>query len=90
MTDIQAAYVEHLADGETEPELLYRPDLEQVAGDLTMTPDGVHSSTYGTLEFQTPILELDIEIVTKRESELYGAGEMVISVGGALRADRAE
>ncbi len=42
-----------------------------VAGDLTMTPAGVHSSVYGNLQFQTPILELDIDVVTKRESELY-------------------
>ena len=40
-------------------------------GTLRLTPDGVHSERYGTLDFLTPIAELPLERVTQREADLY-------------------
>ena len=46
---------------------LHVPD----AGDFMIEPSGVRSTTYGTLEFLTPIAELKIEKVTPSEAEMY-------------------
>lgn len=43
------------------------PDL----GPLRLGPEGLHSLRYGTLAFQTPIVELALDLVTEREAELY-------------------
>jgi hypothetical protein len=42
-------------------------------GALALSPEGVHSSAYGTLTFQTPIAELDFAKVSEREAQLYRA-----------------
>lgn len=67
----QAAHLEELATGTAKPQKLstnlYVPDL----GTLELTNEGVTSSTYGTLAFQTPISELDLTKVTKDEKEAY-------------------
>ncbi len=42
------------------------------AGALTLSPTGVMSSTYGTLAFLTPVVELDVSKVSKAEAEAYG------------------
>jgi hypothetical protein len=41
------------------------------AGRLSLTSAGVRSDVYGTLDFQTPIAELDIRTATASEVELY-------------------
>lgn len=67
----QAAHLDELVAGTAKPQRLttdlHVPDL----GTLDLTPDGVTSSTYGSLEFQTPIAELDLTKVTKDEAEAY-------------------
>src|SRR5205807_2126879 len=41
------------------------------AGELSLGADGVRSSIYGTLEFMTPIIEMDMERATRGEAESY-------------------
>ena len=57
--------------GTVEPHDIHT--ILQVAdlGTLRATKEGVTSSTYGTLEFQTPIAELDFTKVTKTEAATY-------------------
>jgi hypothetical protein len=38
---------------------------------LALTPGGVRSSVYGSLAFQTPIAEIEMDHVTEQEAELY-------------------
>lgn len=40
-------------------------------GSMQITPQGVYSPTYGTLDFQTPIAEMDLEWASEKEVELY-------------------
>jgi hypothetical protein len=72
LSEIQAANLKSLAD-ETNPspEGLTPPAGAIDLGELHWVPDGVASSTYGTLEFQTPILELDLDEVTQDEAQAY-------------------
>ncbi|MFQ5655800.1 MAG: hypothetical protein ACE5GW_13855, partial [Planctomycetota bacterium] len=78
LSELQARWMEDLAargieraGGALSGELLQvdfpHPELEK----LTVTPEGVMSSSYGTLEFLTPILELSIEKVTPSEAAAY-------------------
>ena len=71
MSHYQAEFMKELLAGTVEPHdihtILHVPDL----GTLRVTKEGVASSTYGTLDFQTPIAELDITKVTKTEAETY-------------------
>jgi hypothetical protein len=71
MSHYQAQFMNDLVKGTVEPHgirtVLQVADL----GTLRITKSGVTSSTYGTLEFQTPIAELDFTKVTKTESDMY-------------------
>lgn len=71
LSNYQAEYLDDLVRGTVEPHNIQT--LYQVAdlGTLRVTREGVRSSTYGTLDFQTPIAELDFTRVTKAESEAY-------------------
>ncbi len=40
-------------------------------GATTLSPRGIHSERYGTLEFQTPIAELDLQYASLAEVSLY-------------------
>lgn len=40
-------------------------------GELKISADGVLSTKYGTLDFQTPIAELDLDSATQEEIDLY-------------------
>ena len=47
-------------------------ELNQIdAGNLRLTSSGIQSDIYGSLEFQTPISEMDVEEVSKAEAEGY-------------------
>ncbi|NOT31293.1 MAG: hypothetical protein HOP15_12680, partial [Planctomycetes bacterium] len=67
-------HAEHLAEllaGVAAPrELGTDPEFPGL-GALRLTPEGVHSAAYGTLDFLTPIAELPLAQVTPREAELY-------------------
>jgi hypothetical protein len=71
LSNYQAEYLDDLVQGKVEPHNIHT--LYQLAdlGTLRVTPEGVTSSTYGTLDFQTPIAELDFTRVTKTESDAY-------------------
>ncbi len=45
------------------------PDL----GELDISRSGAFSSVYGTLAFQTPIVEIPLDEVTRQEAQAYGA-----------------
>jgi hypothetical protein len=46
-------------------------DYVDVAGRITVDQQGVRSEIYGTLDFMTPIVELDLDQVTESESKNY-------------------
>ncbi|MHC4947232.1 MAG: hypothetical protein ACYTG1_03085 [Planctomycetota bacterium] len=71
MTEIQARSLDRLVAGGISTGPVYLEDPMPDFGELSLTPRGVVSSTYGTLAFQTPILELDLERVTQEEADLY-------------------
>ena len=71
MAEIQARYAGDLATGKVTAAPIHPDaDLPDVA-DLRITPDGVVSSLYGSLEFMTPIVELDLTKATQTEADAY-------------------
>src|SRR5437763_4754685 len=72
MAEIQARHLPEIVAGKVQP--LAVETLEKGmygAGDLSRDANGVRSSIYGTLEFMTPIIEMDLEKVTRGEAESY-------------------
>ncbi len=71
MAHYQARSMKDLVNGTVEPgevnTVLRVPDL----GALWRTKQGISSSTYGMLDFQTPIAELEFTKVTKAEADTY-------------------
>lgn len=72
LSDLQARELERLARHDVKPGVLASALHVPDAGDFILEPSGVRSTTYGTLEFLTPIAELKIEKVTPSEAEMYG------------------
>ncbi|UCD75442.1 MAG: hypothetical protein JSV91_00700 [Phycisphaerales bacterium] len=72
MTAIQAAYLDKLAAGSVQAGVIHTEYPLPEDDELSLSSAGVASSVYGTLDFQTPILELNLDRVTKREKEVYG------------------
>lgn len=71
MAEIQAEHLDRLARGDVEPGPIYTDLPTAFEGDLRLTPDGVVSSNLGTLDFMTPIAEMELSRVTKDEAEAY-------------------
>ncbi len=71
MAEMQSDHLDRLVHREIATGPLHSAFALPDAGEFTLGPDGVQSSVYGTLEFLTPILELDVAKVTKSEAELY-------------------
>jgi hypothetical protein len=71
LAELQAAHLDELARGKSASAILQSdysvPDL----GELRLTPAGVASSTYGTLNFMTPILEIAPATVARDEARAY-------------------
>jgi hypothetical protein len=69
LADLQAKWLDQLADKNvaTTPIDNDSKDL----GTLSLTPTGVNSSVYGSLEMMTPISELSIDTVTASEAAAY-------------------
>jgi hypothetical protein len=71
LSHYQAEFMNQLVNGTVEPHdirtILQVADL----GTLRVTKTGMTSSTYGTLDFQTPIAELDFTKVTKSEAATF-------------------
>jgi hypothetical protein len=71
MDDLQADFFESLASGHVEAGPIHADNIAIDLGNLRLTASGVRSSTLGTLEFQTPIIELPWDKVTKAEADGY-------------------
>ena len=71
MADLTCDNVQAIVVGKMQPQPLHT-DLALVdAGQLKLMNWGISSSTQGSLEFMTPIVELPIEKVTKSEADTY-------------------
>jgi hypothetical protein len=71
MAEIEASQLDELVNKQVQPGPVYTDLPLADAGQLTMTPAGVVSSTAGSLEFLTPISEMPLEEVTKAEADAY-------------------
>jgi len=72
MSEIQAAKMDALVKTQVQPGPVYTDLPLADAGQLTLTPAGVVSSTAGSMGFLTPIGEMPLEEVTKAEADAYG------------------
>lgn len=71
MTELQAAHLKELANGKVEAGPLHTDLNVPEMGNLRLSPNGVESSTFGTLAFMTPIAELQLDRVTEGEAKSY-------------------
>ncbi len=71
MSQLQAAHLETLVKGLPEDQRHLDVNATLDLATLALTPQGVNSSLYGTLAFQTPIAELDFTQVTESEADAY-------------------
>jgi len=71
MTELQAGNLDALVKGQVEAGSITVDANLPDAGELRLDARGVSSSVYGTLDFQTPIVELEITHVTPEEAQLY-------------------
>ncbi len=69
--ELQARHLNDLVTGVSEPRVIETPESWSDLGTVTLTKFGVVSSVYGSLEFQTPIIELDLDKVTEQELWAY-------------------
>jgi len=71
LADAHAAHVPEILAGDVAERSLGRPARFPDLGELRLERDLVVSPSYGTLDFLTPIAELEIDKVTEREANLY-------------------
>ncbi|MFO1478087.1 MAG: hypothetical protein U1F98_15730 [Verrucomicrobiota bacterium] len=71
LADLEAQHLDALVAGKAAVGNLAVPFRLPDAGQFQLTPGGVVSSVYGSLEFMTPIVELPLEKVTASERTLY-------------------
>jgi hypothetical protein len=72
LADVQAEHLDKLVKGEITAENRPQVDLYvQDMGEIRLTPRGVTSAVYGSLEFMTPILELPLDQVSGAEARAY-------------------
>lgn len=71
LADLQATHFDRLARGQIQVGPVYTELAATRLGELQLGPDGIHSSTYNTLKFQTPIVELPCEKVSRSEADAY-------------------
>jgi hypothetical protein len=71
LAELQAAQLKAIATATVKPGPIYTDLPAAGCGELTLGPRGVASSTYGTLEFMTPIVELPLEEVSQAEANAY-------------------
>ena len=71
MAEMQARHLDLLVEGRIDQGPLHTDFTLPDAGEFSLGPGGVRSSVYGTLEFLTPILELEFEKVSKTEADFY-------------------
>jgi hypothetical protein len=71
LSELQAAHFEELASGKAADAALSSGFNLPGAGELRLTPAGVLSSAYGSLNFMTPIAEIPLATVTRAEASAY-------------------
>ena len=71
LSELKARYLQEFSGGAVEAGPLTLDDAPEHLGKLSLTTRGVASSRYGTLEFLTPIIEIDITQASKAEKEAY-------------------
>ena len=71
LADLNARYLDSLIGGKQEVALIASDYPVPNLGELRITSSGVRSSTYGSLDFLTPISELKLDTVTEGEAEAY-------------------
>jgi hypothetical protein len=71
MSEMQATYFDKLVHGNVKPGPIYSDLHLTDLGDLSLTPTGVTSSLYGSLNMMTPISELPMDTVTQSEADAY-------------------
>ncbi len=67
----QAVNLTELVNDSANPQTIHTQLHVADLGTLKLTEEGVTSSTYGSLDFQTPIIELDLARVTPTERDAY-------------------
>jgi hypothetical protein len=71
MTELQASHLDALVKQQIQAGIIAVDAKLPDAGELRIAAEGVSSSIYGTLDFQTPIVELEMTHVTPEEARLY-------------------
>jgi hypothetical protein len=71
LAELQCTYLDSLVAGKVEAGPIHTDLPTADIGNLRLTAGGVRSSELGTLDFQTPIVEMPLEKVTEREAEMY-------------------
>jgi hypothetical protein len=71
LAELQAANLTALATQTVEPKSLQTDLRLSTAGEVVLTAAGVRSTTAGSLQFMTPIGELEFDQVTKSEADAY-------------------
>ncbi len=71
LAELDAQYLEQRLKGALPAEPVEFEFPVPELGRLTLTSSGVSSETYGLLSSQTPIIELELEQVSKAEAEAY-------------------
>jgi hypothetical protein len=71
LAELQASQSDTLVRKGLKPGPIYTDLATASAGELTLTGQGVASSTLGTLAFLTPIAEMPLDEVTPAEAEAY-------------------
>ncbi len=72
LAELQAANLDRLVKKTVQPGPIYTDFATAPAGELTLNAEGVRSSTLGSLDFLTPIVETPLEKVTQAEAAAYG------------------
>ena len=73
LAELQASQLQELVLHKVEPGPIHTDLPILGGGTLRLTPAGVVSSVYGTLNFMTPIAEMPLDEVTKTEADAYRA-----------------
>jgi hypothetical protein len=73
LAELQASQLNVLVQKTVKPGPIYSDLPILGGGELMLTPSGVHSSTFGALDFMTPIGEVPLDEVTQAEADAYRA-----------------
>ena len=71
LAELQASQLDALVTKTVKPGHIHTDLPILGGGELTLTPAGVASSTFGTLDFMTPVAETPLEEVSQAEADAY-------------------